>query len=261
MANGNEICRMDALTLAAKVRAKELSPVEVIEASIARMEKLEPVLHAFCTPGPDQAREAAKQLEADIMAGKDPGPLAGVPVGIKDLICTKDLPTVSGSFVYQDFNGGVDDVVVERLRAAGAIVTGKTNVPEFGYSGVGHNPVFETTRNPWDLERTPGGSSAGAGAAVASGMGPFAIGSDGGGSVRIPASFSGLVGIKASMGRVPLWPGTKDETMPGVSSWESLECIGPMSRTVADSALMLSVISGPDMRDRRTLPEAEFVWM
>jgi len=121
--------------------------------------------------------------------------------------------------------------------------------------------VFETSRNPWDLERNPGGSSAGAGAAVAAGMGPFGIGSDGGGSVRIPASFSGLVGIKASMGRVPLWPGTKDETLPGVSSWESLECIGPLSRTVADSALMLSVISGPDMRDRRTLPKAEFDWM
>ncbi|MDP7344615.1 MAG: amidase, partial [Alphaproteobacteria bacterium] len=133
MANGNEICRMDAVTLAAKVRAKELSPVEVIEASIARMDKLEPLLRAFCTPGPDLARKAAKQLEADIMAGKDPGPLAGVPIGVKDLICTKDLPTVSGSFAYKDFNGGVDDVVVERLRAAGAIVTGKTNVPEFGY--------------------------------------------------------------------------------------------------------------------------------
>ena len=167
MANGNEICRMDAVTLAGKVRAKELSPVEVIEASIERMGKLEPLLHAFCTPGPDLARAAAKQLEADIMAGKDPGPLAGVPIGVKDLICTKDLPTVSGSFAYKDFNGGVDDVVVERLRAAGAIVTGKTNVPEFGYSGAGHNPVFETSRNPWDLERNPGGSSAGAGAAVA----------------------------------------------------------------------------------------------
>ena len=261
MTLGNEICRMDAVTLARKVRAKELSPVEVIDASIERMDKLEPVLHAFCTPGPEQARATAKQLESDIMAGKDPGALAGVPVSIKDLVCTKDLPTVSGSHIYKDFYGGVDDVVVERLRDAGAIVTGKTNVPEFGYSGVGHNPVYETTRNPWDLQRTPGGSSAGAGAAVASGMGPFAIGSDGGGSVRIPASFSGIVGIKASMGRVPLWPGTKDETMPGVSSWESLECIGPMSRTVADSALMLSVISGPDMRDRRTLPKAEFDWM
>ena len=261
MTSGNEICRMDAGTLASKVRAKELSPVEVINASIERIEKLEPLLHAFCTPGPEQARAAARQLEADIMAGKDPGVLAGVPVSIKDLVCTKDLPTVSGSNVYKGFCGGVDDVVVERLRDAGAIIIGKTNVPEFGYSGVGHNPVFETTRNPWNLQRTPGGSSAGAGAAVASGMGPFAIGSDGGGSVRIPASFSGIVGIKASMGRVPLWPGTKDETMPGVSSWESLECIGPMSRTVADSALMLSVISGPDMRDRRTLPKAEFDWM
>jgi aspartyl-tRNA(Asn)/glutamyl-tRNA(Gln) amidotransferase subunit A len=155
-----------------------------------------------------------------------------------------------------------DDVVVERLKNAGAVILGKTNVPEFGYSGVGHNPVFPTTRNPWNTDLTPGGSSAGSGAAVASGMGPFAIGSDGGGSIRIPSCFSGLYGMKASMGRVPLYPGVKDERYPGVSSWEALEHIGPMSRTVADSALMLSVIAGPDDRDNRTVPiEAGFDWM
>ena len=150
--------------------------------------------------------------------------------------------------------------MVERLVAAGAVIVGKTNVPEFGYSGVGHNPVFETTRNPWNTDMTPGGSSAGSGAAVASGMCPFAIGSDGGGSVRIPAAHCGLYGLKASMGRVPLYPGTKDERYPGVSSWESLEHIGPISRTVADSALMMSVIAGPDPRDRHSLPEASFDW-
>jgi len=262
MSTAKEICRMDAVTLAKHIRSKKLSPVEVIDAVLARMEKLEPVLHAFCTPTPELARKTAKKIEKDIMAGKPVGPLAGVPVGIKDLVCTKGIKTVSGSWAYADFVPDEDDVVVERLKDAGAVILGKTNVPEFGYSGVGHNPVFPTTRNPWNTDLTPGGSSAGSGAAVASGMGPFAIGSDGGGSVRIPSAHSGLYGMKASMGRVPLYPGVKDERYPGVSSWESLEHIGPMARTVADAALMLSVIAGPDDRERQTLPKEEgFDWM
>lgn len=261
MASQNEIGRMDAVTLASKIRGKELSAAEVTEAVLARMDALEPHIHAFCTPTPDLARKVAAEVDRKIRAGGDPGPLAGVPVGIKDLVCTVGVTTVSGSFAYKDFVPDEDDIVVERLKAAGAVIIGKTNVPEFGYSGVGHNPVFETTRNPWNLDLTPGGSSAGSGAAVASGVGPFAIASDGGGSIRIPAAHSGLVGVKASMGRVPLYPGTKDERYPGVSSWESLEHIGPLSRTVADSALMLSVISGPDSRDRYSLPKADFDWI
>ena len=261
MPAGNEIGRMDALTLADKVRKKELSAAEVTAAVLDRMEKLEPHIHAFCTPTPELARQAAAEVDRKIAAGEDPGLLAGVPVGIKDLVCTKGVVTASGSFAYKDFVPDEDDVVVERLKAAGAVIIGKTNVPEFGYSGVGHNPVFETTRNPWNLDMTPGGSSAGSGAAVAAGVGPFAIASDGGGSIRIPAAHSGVVGVKASMGRVPLYPGTKDERYPGVSSWESLEHIGPLSRTVADSALMLKVISGPDPRDRYSLPGPEFDWM
>lgn len=261
MTSQNEIGRMDAVTIASKVRAREISAAEVTNAILARMEKLEPYIHAFCTPTPEFARSAAAEVDRKVKAGDDPGLLAGVPVGIKDLVCTKGIVTASGSFAYEKFVPDEDDVVVDRLKEAGAIIIGKTNVPEFGYSGVGHNPVFETTRNPWNLNLTPGGSSAGSGAAVASGLGPFAIGSDGGGSIRIPAAHSGVVGIKASMGRVPLYPGTKDERFPGVSSWESLEHIGPLSRTVADSALMLSVISGPDSRDRYSLPKADFDWM
>jgi len=257
----NEICRMDAVTLSGLVRSKKLSASEVTEAVLARMEILEPELHAFCTPAPELARKEAAKVDSLIAKGEDPGALAGVPVGIKDLICTKDLPTVSGSFAYKDFTPEDDDVVVERLKKAGAVIIGKTNVPEFGYSGVGHNPVFETTRNPWNTERTPGGSSAGSGAAVASGLGPISVGSDGGGSVRIPACFCGLYGMKGSMGRVPLWPGTRDERYPGLSSWESLEHLGPISRTVADSALMLSVMAGPDPRDQRSLPAPDFDWM
>ena len=259
--SSHEICKMDAVSIAAAVREKRLSPVEVIEASLAQMEALEPQLHAFCTPTPELALDRARELEKDIAAGRPVGPLAGVPVGIKDLVCTKGIRTVSGSYAYEEFVPEEDDVVVERLIAAGAVILGKTNVPEFGYSGVGHNPVYETTRNPWNTDMTPGGSSAGSGAAVASGMCPFAIGSDGGGSIRIPAAHCGLYGLKASMGRVPLYPGTKDERYPGVSSWESLEHIGPLSRTVADSALMMSVIAGQDPRDRHTLPDANFDWM
>lgn len=259
--SNHEICKMDAVSIAAAVREKRLSPVEVIEASLAQMEALEPQLHAFCTLTPELALNRARELEKDIAADRPVGPLAGIPVGIKDLICTKGVRTVSGSFAYEDFVPEEDDVVVERLIAAGAIILGKTNVPEFGYSGVGHNPVYETTRNPWNTDMTPGGSSAGSGAAVASGMCPFAIGSDGGGSIRIPAAHCGLYGLKASMGRVPLYPGTKDERYPGISSWESLEHIGPLSRTVADSALMMSVIAGQDPRDRHTLPDPNFDWM
>ena len=262
MANVNEICAMDAVSLSALIRTKQLSAVEVTDAVLARIDALDPTLHAFCTLTPELAREAAKQVDKRIMANQPVGPLAGVPWGCKDLICTAGVKTVSGSAAYADFVPDEDDIVVERMRDAGAVMLGKTNVPEFGYSGVGHNSVFPTTRNPWNTDLTSGGSSAGSGAAVASGMGPFTIGSDGGGSVRIPASFCGLYALKPSMGRVPLYPGVKDERYPGVSSWEALEHIGPMSRTVADSALMLSVIAGPDSRDNRSLPrEQGFDWL
>ncbi len=193
----NEICQMNAVELAAQIRAKQLSPVEVIDAVLARMDQLEPHLHAFCTPTPELARAEAKRIEQGIVRGDAMGPLAGVPVSIKDLIFTKGIRTVSGCVAYRDFVPDEDDIVVERLTAAGAIILGKTNVTEFGYSAASHNPVFETTRNPWDLARTSGGSSAGAGVASATGMGPLAIGSDGGGSVRIPASFCGTYGIEA----------------------------------------------------------------
>ena len=145
--------------------------------------------------------------------------------------------------------------------APGAIVLGKTAVTEFGYSGASHSPVGETTRNPWNLERTSGGSSAGSGAAVAAGMGPVAIAADGGGSIRIPASFCGLFGMKASMGRVPMYPSCRDERYPGIASWEGLEHVGPVSRTVADSALVLSVIAGPDPRDRHSIPAGDVDWL
>lgn len=256
----DDICTMDAVTLASEIRAKRLSPVEVTEAVLRRMDRVDPTLHAFCTPTPELALETAKRVETDIAHGEPVGPLAGIPISVKDLICTAGIKTVSGSYAYKDFVPDEDDVVVERVKAADAIILGKTNCPEFGYSGVGHNSVFATTRNPWNTDLTSGGSSAGSGAAVAAGMGPLTLGSDGGGSVRIPSSFCGLYGLKASMGRVPLYPGTKDERYPGVSSWESLEHIGPMTRTVADTALLMSTIAGPDPRDRYSLPQSVSDW-
>jgi aspartyl-tRNA(Asn)/glutamyl-tRNA(Gln) amidotransferase subunit A len=225
-ASSNEICRMDAVTLAEKIRTKQLSATEVTEAVLGRMDKLNPVLGAFCTPSPDVARAQAKAVEADIMAGKAVGLLAGVPMGIKDLVYTKGIKTTSGSIIYKDYVPTEDDVVVERLKAAGAIIIGKTNVPELGYSGASYNLIFPPTNNPWNTERTAGGSSAGSGAAVAAGIGPMALGGDAGGSIRIPASINGLFGLKGSMGRVPLYPPTKDETAPGVSGFESIVHIG-----------------------------------
>lgn len=261
-ASDNAIARLTAVEIASKVKSGELSALEVAEASLRRMDVLEPHIHAYCVPAPEVARAAAKAVDAKVAAGEDPGPLAGVPIGIKDLVATAGIETAMGSNLYKGWVPEEDDIVVERLKVAGAVILGKTNVPELGYSGVGHNPLGITTRNPWNLTLTPGGSSAGSGASVACGVSPFAIGSDGGGSVRIPAAHSGLYGLKASMGRVPLYPGCRDDRYPGVSSWESLEHIGPMSRTVADSALMLSVIaSGPDMRDRYSLPKPDFDWL
>ena len=150
MTSANEICRMDAVSLAKQIRTKKLSPVEVVDAVLDRIAKLDPILHAFSTLVPDQAREAAKQTEKAIMAGDEIGSLAGVPIGMKDLFFVKGVRTTFGSYVYKDFVPDEDDVAVERLRKAAVTILGQTNVPEFGYSGVGHNPIFETTRSPWN---------------------------------------------------------------------------------------------------------------
>ncbi|MFD3559656.1 amidase [Streptomyces sp. NPDC058686] len=256
----NELCSLPATELAARIRKLDVSPVEAVDAVLDRMADLDTTLHAFCTPVPDQARERARDIAERLARGEDPGPLAGVPLGVKDLITTRGIRTTSGSVAYEHFVPDEDDIVVERVLAAGAVVLGKTNATEFGYSAVGHNPVFPATRNPWNTALTPGGSSAGSAAAVAAGLGPAALGSDGGGSVRVPAAHCGLVGFKAAMGRVPVWPGCRDERYPGVSGWESLEHIGPLTRTVADAALMMSVLAGPDPRDRHSIPCGDVDW-
>jgi len=242
------------------VRAGRVSAEALVDETFRRIGALDASLHAFCTLDEAGARAAAAQIDRRIAQGEAVGPLAGVPVAVKDLICTRGLRTTFGSRLYADHVPEDDDVVVERLRAAGAIVIGKTNTSEFGYGAFGHNALFPTTRNPWNLELTPGGSSAGSGAAVAAGLVPLALGSDGGGSVRLPASLCGIYGIKPSWGRVPVYPGCRDERHPGISSWESLEHIGPLTRTVADAALALSALVGPTPRDRASIPNEIADW-
>lgn len=256
-----ELTQLSATDIAGLVRSRKLSPVEVTKAALEQVDLLDSELHAFVELTAERALAQATDLAKRIARGEDPGPLAGVPVAVKDLIATAGIPTRSGSPAYRDFVPEEDDVVIERIVAAGAVILGKTTVPEFGYSGAGHNPISPAARNPWNPALTPGGSSAGSGVAVATGMTPVALGSDGGGSIRIPASFCGIYGFKASMGRVPLYPGCRDERHPGLSSWESLECIGPMTRTVGDAALMMSVLAGPDPRDRLSIPAGDVDWL
>jgi aspartyl-tRNA(Asn)/glutamyl-tRNA(Gln) amidotransferase subunit A len=249
-----EFWRLPITELAPLLRRRELSPLELAKLALERIEQLNERLLAFCAVRPELVLEQAEQAERAFAQGGAVGPLCGIPLGIKDLIFTRDLPTVGGSTAYRDFVPDEDDVVVERLRAAGAVILGKTNVPEFGYGPGTQNAVFGVTRNPWDLTRTPGGSSGGSAAAVASGMCPAALGSDGGGSIRSPASYCGVYGIKPTFGLVPLYPGCRDTRFPGFSGWESLEHIGPLSRTVGDAALILDAIAGADRRDRHSLP-------
>lgn len=234
-----------AVEIASRIRQKEVSPVEVIDSLLARIERINPRINAFCTVASDEAREAARQAETAVMQGDSLGPLHGVPVSVKDLTATKGIRTTFGSRAFENNIPDEDDIIVERLHAAGAIIVGKTNTPEFGHMGVTSNRLFGVTRNPWNTERHAGGSSGGAAAAVAAGLGPLATGSDGGGSIRIPASFCGVFGLKPSFGRVPYGPGKPD--------WQTLSHHGPITRTVADAALMLSAIAGRDERDRRSL--------
>ncbi|PRY14640.1 amidase [Kineococcus rhizosphaerae] len=256
----DELTRLPATDLARLVRERTVSAAEVTDAALSRIEELDATLHAFVELTADAAREQAAAVDAALARGERVGPLAGVPLAVKDLIATRGVRNRNGSPAYLDFVPDEDDIVVERARAAGAVLLGQTTVPEFGYSAVADNPVSPTTRNPWNPDLTPGGSSAGSAVAVATGMAPLAFGSDGGGSIRIPAAHCGLYGIKASMGRVPLYPGTRDERYPGISSWESLEHVGPLTRTVADAALLLSVVAGPDPRDRHSIPCLDVDW-
>ncbi len=238
--DSTDVCYLPAVELREHYRARSLSPVEVTEAVLTRIERLEPQLNAFVTVTPELALTQARAAEQAYARG-DAAPLAGVPTSIKDLTMTKGIRSTRGSLLHKDLVPDFDPPVVERLYAAGIAMLGKTNTPESGWKGETTNRVSGSTRNPWNLGHTPGGSSGGASAAVAAGLGPLAQGSDGAGSIRIPSSFAGTFGLKPSYGLVPQYP---------ASPMELLSHSGPMTRTVADAALMLTVMAGADARDR-----------
>jgi aspartyl-tRNA(Asn)/glutamyl-tRNA(Gln) amidotransferase subunit A len=237
--------------IAAAVRRRELSPVEVVRAALDRIAAVNPAVNAFVALCPEQALADAEALARRLAAGDDVGPLAGLPLGVKDLEDAAGLPTTFGSLPFKEHRPACDSVQVARLKAAGAIVVGKTNTPEFGYTAFTKNLLFGVTRNPWDLERTPGGSSGGSAAAIAAGMVPLATGSDGGGSIRIPACYVGAFGLKPSFGRIPTGARTPGTPM---SSWIDTVCYGPITRSVRDAALYLDAAAGPDPSDPDSLP-------
>ena len=237
-----------AFTPASELRVlisnKQISPVELTELFLERIEALNPQLNAFLTVTADLAMETAREAEAAVVRGEHLGPLHGIPTSIKDLVPTKGIRTTRGSLTLKDWIPDEDDAVVERIKGAGAIILGKTNTPEFGISGTTENKLGDDCRNPWNPERVSGGSSGGAGASLAAGLNPIAQGSDGGGSIRMPASFCGVYGIKGTQGRVPRKYNTQYGNLP-----INFSQIGPMSRTVLDSAVFMNVMAGPHPQD------------
>lgn len=242
---GDDIAYLSAAELTSRYRTGALSPVEVAEALLARLDALQPQLNAFCIVDRDGARAAARAAEARWRAGAPLSPVDGVPATIKDLMLMRGFPTLRGSHLMPNVPDTEDSPGVARLKEAGAVILGKTTTPEFGWIAVGDSPLTGITRNPWNLERTPGGSSAGAAAACAAGIGVLHLGSDGAGSIRIPACFCGVFGFKPSFGRVPAYP---------PSPMGLLSHHGPLTRSVADAAAMLNVLSRPDPRDPYALP-------
>jgi aspartyl-tRNA(Asn)/glutamyl-tRNA(Gln) amidotransferase subunit A len=235
-----EFDTMTAAELRRRVAAKDVSPIELTRRALAKAEATQATLNAFFVLLPETALAAAKAAEDAVMRGEPLGLLHGVPFSAKDLMAVAGVRYASGSRTMANNIAAVDAPAVERAKAAGAILIGKTTTSEFGCKPVGDSPLTGITRNPWNLEKTPGGSSAGAAASVAAGITPFALGTDGGGSVRIPCGFTGLAGIKAHFGRVPVWP---------ASATPTLAHVGAIARNVGDAALLIAAIGGYDARD------------
>ncbi|MEZ5786320.1 MAG: amidase family protein [Xanthobacteraceae bacterium] len=236
----SDFAYMTALEMRRLIRTKQASPVEIVDSALRAAEASQAVLNAFVTITPELARDAARKAEKAVQSGDDTGLLTGLPLSIKDLTAVKGVRFTSGSRTLADFIAPVDSPASERVKAHGAAILGKTTTTEFGCKGSSNSPLTGETRNPWNLGKTTGGSSAGAAASVAAGITPFALGTDGGGSIRIPASLSGLFGIKAHFSRVPVFPAAATPTLAHV---------GPLARTVRDAALLLTAISGFDARD------------
>jgi aspartyl-tRNA(Asn)/glutamyl-tRNA(Gln) amidotransferase subunit A len=241
-ATASDLCFTPASELLECYRRGELSPVEATRAVLERIERHNPTLRAYLHVDADGALRAAAAAEAAYLAG-NAGPLAGVPLSIKDLVNVRDMPTTFGSLLYRDYVATEDAISVERLRRAGAILLGKANTPEFGSLPTNENKLGEPARNPWNPDHTPGGSSGGTGAAIAAGLGPLGLGTDVGGSIRIPAACCGVFGLKPTLGRI-----ARDTSFVLTGDFFSHE--GPLSRTVLDAALYLDATAGPDPRDR-----------
>ena len=248
MSNNDDLAFTSTTELRALIAAGEVSPVEVTEQYLTRIDRLDSRLNSYLTVTADEAIDSARRAEEAVARGDDLGPLHGVPISIKDLELTRGIRTTGGSLAFADRVPDEDSVVVERVRAAGAVILGKTNTPEFGLLGHTQNLLGDHCRNPWNTDRTTGGSSGGAGAAVAAGLCSLATGSDGGGSIRIPSSFCGVYGIKPTQHRVPLYGGAAS-----MGAFNMFSQSGPMTRTVADSAVLLQVLAGHDPRDFASL--------
>lgn len=240
--------------LVAGVRSGASSAAALVGHALDQIDELNPAINAFVAVDSLAARQAAAVIDAQVAAGEDPGPLAGIPIGVKDLEDAFGFTTTHGSLLHsEDPPSASDSLLVARLKAAGAVVVGKTNTPEFGHTATTSNRVFGTTANPWDLAHTPGGSSGGSGAAVASGMVPLATGSDGGGSIRIPAALCGLTALKCQQGRIPYLHDGSTHAM-------LLATAGPMARTAVDTALAIDAVRGPYWGDPFSLPDDDRSW-
>jgi Asp-tRNA(Asn)/Glu-tRNA(Gln) amidotransferase A subunit family amidase len=243
----SELWFKPAYELAAAIRARQLSPLELMEACLQRIEQVNPIVNAFIAMRPEEALAEALAAAERIAGGEEGGLLAGLPFGVKELEDAAGFPSTHASVPFKDNWPERDSVQVERLKKAGGILLGKTNSPEFGYTAFTKNLLFGITRNPWNPERTPGGSSGGTSAAIASGMVPLATGSDGGGSIRIPACYTGCFGLKPTFGRVAKGPFR-------MLNWSDTSCYGPITRTVRDGAMYMDAVVGHHPADPDSLP-------
>ena len=246
--NKEEICFMSAVDMADAIKNGEETSSEILEVFIERIEKVNPIINAYCTPTFEMAREMAKKADDTIKNGENLGSLTGIPTSIKDLMLLKGVRTTYGSLLHENFVPENDEIVVKRLKNAGCVILGKTNTPEFGHVALTNNKIFGETKNPWDIETNSGGSSGGAASSVAAGLGPLALGSDGGGSIRIPSSSCGVYGLKPTFGRIPRYP---HDT---IAFW-SMDHYGPLTRYVKDAALMLNVMKGYHPADKNSIPD------
>ena len=246
--NKEDICFMSACDMKDAILRQELTSQEITETIIERIEKINPIVNAYCTPTIDIARDMAKKADEAVKKGEKLGILNGIPTSIKDLMQTKGIRTTYGSKLYEDFIPEQDDIVVQRLMEAGCVLLGKTNTPAFGAIALTNNLIFGETKNPWNLATNSGGSSGGAASSVAGGLGPLALGSDGGGSIRVPCSCCGVFGLKPTYGRIPSYPRI------GIA-FKSMDHYGPIVRYVKDAALMLNVMKGHHPADNNSLPD------